>query len=447
MNDDCWKRKYLKYKMKYLRKIKQTGGAIADLINIERLFPMDALSFDVKTGVTLNGEEAHAIDSMLNIILPMINFRGVKIDNINNKMTVKKITNLNDVYIDVDNKFNIHMTPYEFGLNEERYYYDANIRPTRNRNLIKYYCLVPNVIPSAILSIQSNDTIMSFDNIRADDMNEIAGRPLMTITENIETTAVSLIDNSEVGRQRFINNNLPVFLNDMISAIKYLHSLDYQHNQVSLDNISVARDIRGGGYTCKLFNFAKIEKIRNYEQMQPNLDHDNPINTLTIFARQRSILYDWYCLYICVLRLLSEIESQVNLNNMCVVYKDTHQIVGEALGQRSLEINAKLQWLDDFIMRIHGNPDRRNRNVLNTMHVLSYTSIFEEIIQTKARLNSTEEMRENEWMSSMVKNQIDRKGISNKNLVDLVGKECIDKRENVIENYIRNFEAMLKFDK
>jgi hypothetical protein len=410
--DDKWKQKYLKYKNKYLALKNQHGGRIV-LGQIESQFNfvdnfthLYGIGTDRKmdyvfhrpeyfyVSITPTENHANAILEFLWKILPWTTFNGFKmipdtavikrtrsnefiVECLDLLMVIEKLVNVQQTYTTPTLELmrlihNIqHPTPDVLHALQNIVQIYGFYVTTPEVRLDKFPCTMHGPHQQCIVNIPSNGrpSTINIDMLRIQEVNH-GGRYVPQYDGKV---MITFIERSVVlGYHRIglpLQQEIIDFARDMAYVVKYFHTNGFIHGSLTLENMFYI----GGRY--KVFSFcsmfrptAIITEVRN----------NTPYSFGSIFQQEQSVLYDWWCIFINILRLLDIVDVTVDSNNNGIlsfkyIGNPNYQgFVGDRVNDRSIRGIRK-----NYFTRVCAT--RRLPNGFVKVLLELYDSLYEEI--------------------------------------------------------------------
>ena len=434
MSEENWKHKYHKYKMKYMiavNKIKQIGGLLQFIksdngyqVNIikNHLYPTDTLFEEPIYNPILSVEQKTSIGFFTSNILPFVQLNekyiGQYID-----MTLVKHTNMYRI-LAYCGLLGIHIIPLNPILNDVisineinlfihiKKFYSRSGKDLWHENIIKYFGYVSPYLQlkhnqlqnikkgvySTDLIPSSNDIVLSGDiyseinkvsldieHIQEHHEFDIPSNIVYILTEHPFARAVeyTLEQNMNVGRLHVMEKKrkvhiLSLFIKHIFKGIKFLHEMEYQHNNICLENIGVfGTSDKPIFKICEFYNTMPF--IRGDKQninlsngtLVPSYDQEG------IFETAKSPLYDWHCMYIDILRLLESVSIEQKINNTLVYTK--HENLPNS-GIEGLPINSTRSFHIYSIDKIIKTTETPEQNVPRKIYEVSIDEYLKNLV-------------------------------------------------------------------
>lgn len=386
--DNNYFAKYLKYKHKYEMLKKQTGGTIiyTHETNTNKMIKRDAkknLFYELYSSAGIfDDEQRFAIDDMINFVFPFLEKKANYIDpNITNNIEVinagsfgivvgipelaikiikinhsEKLINEIGTLLTMNksqlpnqiNKFYGYITTNDAigtALNK----YDQHI--TNRESLFMHLGLHTNLSGSTEISISPLNVLMRLKTV-IDIPIKHESIVYQDSTYKEETTGSVVIKETQKGGnptklntseslifllfERGLEdsytffrgrepefNEVNKFMNDMIIGISFIHKMNKIHNDFKLENVVVKSK------NPLLFQLIDFGEMIDFDYTMKSKQIEKLTGTLryfknSIFEKQRSFYYDWYCLYITLLELFNLISfNQQQVSNYYYPTKHT----------------------------------------------------------------------------------------------------------------------------
>lgn len=206
---------------------------------------------------------------------------------------------------------------------------------------------------------------------------------------------VLFMDKADVSLSTFIkeksfNNDLVIsFLKDMKKGLQYIHETRlYIHNDIKLDNI-VVKKLNNNTNLFQIIDFGLLQKIENLEIIKKRSGGTPLFFSCPIYKNYTSVIYDWNCVFICLLQLLNitydfdekyeDITYIENIyycdRNISAIYKQIYKKLNTKIGNNILEL------IHLFLYAIHLNPNGSVKNFVFGDVINSNTSFIKQIYQ------------------------------------------------------------------
>ena len=330
--DDYYKKKYLKYKTKYLY-----GAGLQFNQNTSEPNKYTLVS-NIKSSNTdvleFTKSQHDTIELFFTKIIPFLSFKDKqlvadKFDVIGHGGFGVVVAN-DDIVIKIiklDTQRRIDLSTLETGVmsrlrelgnGEEDYNY-----------ISKYHGFITTQPSFEQYDNTENDHF--FTDIGDDaDMKFIDGLHLMATLDNTILFLMSQRCGQTVG-DYFDVALLSKFLHDTIAGIFFMHRAGFIHNDIKTNNIVYCGD------HFQLIDFGLAQLIDQNKAVR--CEHGTEaFSRRTVFARAKSRYYDWYCLFITILEIIGFIHLDVINDETCYVFNNSssqHVIVNDYINRPS----------------------------------------------------------------------------------------------------------------